>query len=166
MTETLSNELTITREINAPRDLVFKAFTQAEHLAHWWGPKGFKLIVSSLDLRPDGVFLYCMQAPDGNEMWGKFVYREISAPEKIVFINSFSDKDGNTVRAPFSANWPLEVLNVWTLTEAKGKTTLTLKGHPINASEEEMKMYGEMHSSMNQGFNGTFDQLDAYLASL
>ncbi|MGG3469567.1 SRPBCC domain-containing protein [Neobacillus pocheonensis] len=158
------SELVITRTFNAPRELVFKVWTDPEHLKHWWGPKGFALDITKFDLRPDGVFLYRMRSEDGFEMWGKFVFREISAPEKLVYINSFSDEEGNTVRAPFSPIWPLEVLNTLTLSETDGKTTITHRGGPINASEEERKRFVEEFESMKQGFGGTFDQLDEYLA--
>ena len=158
-------ELVITRILNAPRDLVFKMWTEARHLEKWWGPKGFNIIVKKFDLQPGGTFLYCM-AGDGFEMWGKFTYLEIAGPEKLVFINSFSDKDGNITRAPFSATWPLEVMNTLTLTEENGKTTLTVRGGPHNATDEERKMFESMFESMNQGFGGTFEQLDAYLASV
>jgi uncharacterized protein YndB with AHSA1/START domain len=110
------------------------------------------------------MFHYGMRSPKGEEMWGRFVYREIVKPEHIVFINSFSDANGGLTRAPFAGNWPLEVLNNLALTEEDGKTTLTLRGRPINASEEERKMYASMFRSMEQGFGGTFDQLAAYLA--
>lgn len=122
--------LVITRTFDAPRDLVFKMWTETEHLKHWWGPKGFTFGISKLDLRPGGVFHYSMTSPDGHEMWGKFVYREIVAPEKIVFINSFSDEEGNTVRAPFSPTWPLEILNTITFAEHEGKTVITMRGNP------------------------------------
>jgi len=161
-----SIDFVITRTYAAPRELVFQAFTQAEHLLHWWGPKGMKLGIAELDVRPGGVFLYSMESPDGHKMWGKFVYREISAPEKIVFTNSFSDEEGNIIRASFSQTWPLEVLNTWTFTEHEGKTTITLHGVPLNTTEEEQQTYAAMHSSMQQGFGGTFDQLDDYLARM
>ena len=74
-------------------------------------------------------------------MWGKFVYREIVAPERIVFVNSFSDEEGNPVRHPMSPTWPLEVLNTMTLSEHDGRTTLTIRGAPINASDEERKTF-------------------------
>lgn len=159
-------QLIITRELNAPRGLVFKVWTEAEHLAHWWGPKGFTLVVSNLDFRPGGLFHYCMKSPDGFVMWGRFDYREIIAPEKIVFTNSFSDEAGNITRAPFSAIWPLKILNTLVLTEQDGKTLLTLSGYPIDATEEECAAFEGMHANMQQGFAGTFEQLEAYLATL
>jgi uncharacterized protein YndB with AHSA1/START domain len=107
-----------------------------------------------------------MRSPEGLEMWGKFEYREIEAPEKIVFVNSFSDSAGNKIRAPFSPTFPMEVLNILTFTENEGKTTLTLRGAPINASAEERSTYQGMVESLKQGFGGTFDQLSDYLANI
>ena len=164
--ELQDKELVITRTFNAPRELVFKMWAQAEHMAHWWGPKGFELIIAELDLRPGGTFHYQMRSPDGFEMWGKFAYHEIDPPQRIVFVTSFSDRDGSITRAPFNPSWPLEVMNVLTLEEVNGKTKLTLAGGPINASEDELKVFREGVSSMQQGFGGTFDQLDEYLATI
>jgi uncharacterized protein YndB with AHSA1/START domain len=159
-------DLVITRTFDAPRELVFKAWTDPEHLQHWWGPKGFTFGVAKFDFRPGGIFHYSMRSPDGHEMWGKFVYREIVAPEKIVFVNSFSDEKGNITRAPFSPTWPLEILNTLTLSENDGKTTLTLRGGPINATEEEHRTFEARFESIKQGFGGTFDQLADYLARM
>jgi uncharacterized protein YndB with AHSA1/START domain len=81
-----------------------------------------------------------------------------------VFVSSFSDEAGGITRAPFSPTWPIEVLNNLTLTEENGKTTLTLRGGPINPTHEERANFEGMFDSMQQGFGGTFDQLDEYLA--
>jgi uncharacterized protein YndB with AHSA1/START domain len=121
--------------------------------------------VAKLDFRPGGMFHYSMQTPDGNVMWGRFVYREIEEPVRIVFVNSFSDEHGNITRAPFAATWPLEVLNHLSLSEKNGKTTITLKGGPINATDDERKTFAGAFSSMQQGFTGTFDQLEEFLAA-
>lgn len=163
-TSTADREIVVSRDFDAPRELVFKAWTEPKRLKEWWGPKGFPMLSLKLDLRPGGVLHYCMRAPNGSEMWGKFVYREIAAPERIVFVNSFSDENGNLTRHPMSPTWPLEVLNTLTLTEREGKTTLRLQGHPIKATEEERTTFDGAHKSMQQGFGGTFDQLAAYLA--
>ena len=97
-------------------------------------------------------------------MWGKFVYREVKPPERLVFVNSFSDEKGNIIRAPFSADWPLEVLSTLTFEEQNGKTTLTLRGVPLNASDAERKAFEGMFGSMQQGWGGTLDQLAQHLA--
>lgn len=156
-------ELVITRTFDAPRELVFKVWTDPEHFGKWWGPKGFSLNVSQMDVRPGGKFLGSQKSPEGHVMWGKFVYQEVNAPEKLAFVQSFSDEEGNTIRAPFSSTWPLEVLNTLTFSENEGKTTLTLRGGPINATEEERKTFEKGFESMKQGFAGTFDQLADYL---
>src|SRR5438067_189284 len=135
-------EFSISRVFDAPRETVFAAFTEADRLMQWWGPKGFTMQVAKLDLRPGGVFLYGMRAPDGQDMWGKFVYREIAPPERLVFVVSFTDEQGNLKRHPMSATWPLEVLNTMTLAESGGKTTLTISGAPINATDEERATFG------------------------
>jgi uncharacterized protein YndB with AHSA1/START domain len=159
-----AGELVITRMFAAPRALVWKAWSEAERLSQWWGPKGFAMGVCKLEFRPGGVFHYGMRTPDGRELWGKFVYREIVAPQRIVFVNSFADENGNAVRNPWSASWPLEVHNTLTFTEQAGKTTLTLRGAPLNATAEERKTFADGRSSIQQGFAGTFDQLADYLA--
>lgn len=160
------NELIIVREFNAPRELVFDTFTKPEHLEKWWGPKGSKIEILTIDVKIGGHFLYQLTSPDGNSMYGKFVYREIVRPEKIVFVTSFADKKGNIVPAPFPIKFPNEILNTWTLTEQKGKTTITLRGQAINGTEEERESFRNLFSSMEQGFGGTFDQLDEYLKTI
>ncbi|TLS50114.1 SRPBCC domain-containing protein [Paenibacillus antri] len=157
-------ELVITRVLPAPRELVFKAWSEVEHLKQWWGPKGFKIHVAQWDFRPGGIFHYNMQSPDGHRMWGKFVYQEIVAYEKIVWVNSFSDEAGHIVRAPFSDLIPLEIRNTVTFSEINGSTTMTLCSGPINATEAERSFFEGMFESMQEGFGGTFDQLETYLA--
>ena len=163
--EIMEQGFVMVRVFDAPRALVFKVFTEPAHLAKWWGPKGFTIHVSKLDLRPGGIFLFCMQSPEV-EMWAKFVYREIVEPERLVYVLSFSDAEGNTTRQPESPTWPLEMLTTVTLSEHQGKTTLTLKVVPVNATAEEHKTFEEGFPSMQQGFTGTWDQLADHLAEI
>jgi len=160
------NELIITRNFNAPRELVFKAWTEADQLAKWWGPKEAEIVVSELSIYPGGKFHYSMEFPGQPKMWGIFVYKEIVALERIVFSSSFSDEKGNITRNPWTPVWPLEVMNTVELTEHNGITTLTIKGGPINATEEECRAFIEAAQSMQQGFKGTFDKLDEYLTAI
>jgi uncharacterized protein YndB with AHSA1/START domain len=162
---TSAKELVITRTFKASRDKVFKAWSTEDALAQWWGPKGMKIDVVKLDFRPGGTFHYCMKAPDGSEMWGLFIYRDIVNPERIEFVSSFSNTEGAVAPAPFfDGKFPKEILNVVTFTEHNGATTLTIKGAPINATEAERNIYESIMSNMAEGFGGTFDQLDEYLA--
>lgn len=158
------NEFVITRIFNAPRELVWKAWTEPQSLEQWWGPKGFTIRVSKFDLKPGGIFHYRMKAADAPAMWGKFVYREIDAPGKLVYVNSFSDAEGNIVRPPFDQNWPKEILNTLSLTEQDEKTKLVLRSRPIDATDEERKTFEDNFASMDQGFGSTFGQLEEYLA--
>ncbi|MGQ0655672.1 MAG: SRPBCC family protein [Betaproteobacteria bacterium] len=154
----------ITRVVDAPRERVWKAWTEAERLKQWWGPKGFKVHTCKVDLRPAGVFLYGMESPDGADMWGKFVDRKIEAPRRLEFIVSFSDPKGGVTRHPWSPGWPLEILSTVSFEEqGPGKTRVTVQWSPHNATEEERKTFDEGRASMQQGWGGTFDQFADYL---
>jgi uncharacterized protein YndB with AHSA1/START domain len=156
--------LAISRNYDAPRDLVWKAWTEPERLAQWWGPQGLAMSDVRLDLRAGGLFHYSMTTPEGHRMWGKFVYRDIVAPQRLAFVASFSDQDAGTRRPPMGATWPLEVLNLVTFTEQDGRTMVTLQGVPIHATDEERRTFEGGLASMRQGFAGTLDQLETYLA--
>jgi len=165
---TKTEELVITRVFSAPREMVWKAWTEAEQLEKWWGPKGCRLSVVRLDLRPGGIFHYAMEFQPGHPIYGRFIYREIASPERLSFVSSFSDKEGGVTRAPFPQirdTFPLEILNTVTLAEANGQTRLTLRGGPVGPTEAEAKTYLGMFDSMRQGFGGTFEKLDAHLAT-
>jgi glutathione S-transferase len=105
-----------------------------------------------------------MISPDGLEMWGKQVYREIKEPERLVFVNSFSDEKGGITRHPLHISWPLELLTTVTFQEQGGKTTVTVEWLPIKPSEEEWKTFDTNRDSMNQGWGGSFEALAEYLA--
>jgi len=154
---------TISREYKASKELVFNAFANPAALAEWWGPKGMPITVIKLDFKTNGIFHYKMEGV-GQVMWGVFHYGKINPHDLIEFTNSFSDEQGNITRAPFSPIWPLEVKNTITLTENNGVTTLTLSGHPINSTDTENEMFYVSFAGMEQGFKGTFDQLEEYLA--
>ena len=164
-TGSADRDFVITRTFDAPRGRVFQAWTDPEHMKHWWGPRGFTSPICKLDLRPGGSMHYCLRSPDGHEMWGKFVFREVVVPERLIYINSFSDAEGGITRHPMSPTWPLELLTTVTFEEHEGKTTLTVRwGLLPSATEPERKTFGEGHSSMQQGWTGTLDQLAGYLA--
>jgi uncharacterized protein YndB with AHSA1/START domain len=155
---------TASRRVDAPRELVFRVWTEPEHLSRWWGPKGFEMLECLLDLRPGGEFLYGMRSPQGHTLWGKWVFREIDAPERLSFVASFSDEQGNVIRAPFSADWPLRVLSTVIFDEQEAGTLISLHGAPFEASEAERATFAAGRDSLTQGWAGTFGQLDEYLA--
>jgi uncharacterized protein YndB with AHSA1/START domain len=154
----------ISRVFDAPRDVVWKAHTECAHLKHWWGPKGFVMTHCEIDLRPGGFFHYGLMSPDGQAIWGKFLFREVDAPERMVYIVSFSDAERGTTRHPMNPDWPLEVLSTTTFTERNGKTTLTIRWAPHNATAAERAAFDAGHDGMRMGFGGSLEQLAAYLA--
>ena len=162
----MSMEIEITHTFNAPREKVYKAFTVAEHLRNWWGPKGWDFDISSFEFRQGGVFHYSQKSPDGDIMWVKFVYDEVIIPEKLVYTYFFSDEEGNVVRAPFNDSWPLILQNTFTFVEHEGKTTLTMTGTPISTTEEELKTFDESRNLIQAGFSGTFAHLADYLTKV
>lgn len=158
--------LVISRVFAAPRELVWRVLTEAAHLRHWFGPRGWRMRTMSLDLRPGGIFHYALRTRGGEEIWGIIVYREIVPPQRLVYVNSFADQRGNIVRAPFNANWPLQVLNTWTLAEEDGRTTFTVHAIPYNATEAERSAFLDAFSSVRAGWTGTFDVLADYLKTV
>lgn len=165
MTDVNSKPFIISRTFDAPCDLVWKAFTDPEHMKQWWGPKGFTVIASKMDFRPGGFYHYGLRAPDGGAMWGKMRYLEIVPRQRIVFINSFSDEAGGISRHPLHLSWPLELMTVFSFEEAGGKTRFSVNWTPHNATADEQHTFDSNHDSMNQGWGGTLDQLAAYLLS-
>lgn len=138
---------------------------EPDRLKQWWGPKGFVVHTCKVDLRPRGVFHYGMRAPDGSDVWGRFVYREIVAPKRLVFVVSFSDPKGGVTRHPWSENWPLQTMSTVEFEEqGAGKTRVTVRWIPHEASDMERKTFAEGRESMQQGWTGTLDQFAGYLA--
>jgi uncharacterized protein YndB with AHSA1/START domain len=161
-----ASEFVMSRVLDAPRELVWRAFTEPAHLRQWWGPKGFEVLHCQVDLRPGGRFHYQLRAPNGQEMWGRFIYREIVPPERLVYIVSFSDPQGGVTRHPWSPSWPLHTLGTLTFAEHAGRTTLTLRWTAYEATAEELATFAAGLDSVRQGWTGTLDQLAAHLAAV
>jgi uncharacterized protein YndB with AHSA1/START domain len=160
-----SADFVITRTIAAPRNLVWQAWAEPERLALWWGPRSCTVDIEKFDFRPGGIFHFSMKTPDGEKMWARFIYRQILAPERLVFVNSFSNQRAGLARAPFNPAWPLEVLTTLALADRGSETVLSLRAAPIYASEEEMEAFADSAECMERGYGGTFDELEALLAA-
>jgi uncharacterized protein YndB with AHSA1/START domain len=146
--EAAEPDLVITRVFEAPPDLVFKRWTQGEHLVHRSGPHGFTITHSEGDVRPGGAWRCCMRSPDGADHWLGGVYREIVEPERLVFTHVWEDegRPGN------------QTLVAVTFAEQDGKTKLTFQqaGFESVASRD----------SDEKGWTGCLDRLAGYLATV
>jgi uncharacterized protein YndB with AHSA1/START domain len=148
------NELVITRVFNAPRTLVWKAWTDPEHFKRWWGPKDFTSPACIIELRVGGTIHWCMRGPDGKDYWTVGAYREIVPMERLVYTDNFADEKGNIVPAShygIPGDWPGETVVTVTFEEIGGKTTMTLRHVGIPA--------GVMKEMTGAGWNQSFDKL-------
>lgn len=158
-------QLRLAHVCDAERKHVWNAWTTKEALQHWWGPKGFSWVKCALDVKPGGIFHYCMESPEGHTMWGRFTYLDVREPWLLVYIVSFSDEEGNVTRHPLSETWPLEVLNVVTFNESSGITYLSLQAIPLTTSEDELATFAAANEMVEKGFAATLKQLDAFLST-
>ena len=151
---TKDREIAITRIFDAPRELVWKAWTDPERVKRWWGPKNFMSPFCKIDFRVGGAYLFCMRSPEGQDFWSTGFYREIVEPERIVCTDSFADEKGNVVPATYyglSADFPLELQVTLTFEEHDGKTRMTLRHVGIPE--------GQMSDLTEVGWNESFDKL-------
>ena len=165
MTENTSNateRMRITRVFDAPRALVWKAWTDPNYAKQWWGPKGFTTPFCTMDFRVGGKFLLCMRAPDGQEFWNGGEYHEIVLHEKIVSSMYFSDSEGNKVEA---AHYGIEhealedVHDVVTFEDfGNGQTKLTLIGNET--------MENAIKSGQVEGWHQILDKFAATVMEL
>lgn len=149
-------EIVISRTFHAGRDLVWKMWTEAEYLKHWWGPKGWTLPVCEMDFRAGGTWFYCMQGPDGSQSCGKSYYIEIEEPKRIVLRDIFVDSTGNPLeRMP-------EAHTTMVFSEQDGKTTVTSTVlYPTQEDRDRVIAMG-----MEAGIDQTLDRLEAYLLEI
>jgi uncharacterized protein YndB with AHSA1/START domain len=155
----------VTRQLRHPRKTVWKAWSERDQIEKWWGPKGCAVRALRFEFRPGGFFHYSMEAAVAPTMWGRFNFLEISAPDRIVWLNSFANQSCGMARAPFSDKCPLEILNIVTFSETAEGTMQSLRAEPFGATEDEQKFFDDLCSSgsLAQGFGGTFDQLSDHL---
>ena len=154
-----SRELVVTRAFEAPRGLVFAAWTEPERLKRWWGPRNFTMPFCEIDLRPGGVFLRCMRSPEGRDLWVTGVFREVVVPERLVFTDSFADAQGDVVSAVrygLGAGWPTERLVTVTFEDEGGATRVTIRhiGIPSGVDPDLTR----------RGWSDGLDSLAEYLA--
>lgn len=152
--ETRGRELIMSRTFEAPRELVFDAYSSCEHLKNWWGPKEWPMHECTMDFREGGTWHYCLRGPnEGDESWGIATYKEIDRPEKLVYRDHFSDEDGN-----INEEMPGMLITVQFIDEG-GKTRL--ESTTLFDSEETLKSIVEM--GVVEGMTSTLDRLEVFL---
>ena len=154
MPNQIGRAIDITRIFDAPPDLVFKAFIDARLLAKWFGPTVFTNPVCEVDARPGGAFLIHMRGPDGAIYPCRGLFKEISAPKRLVFTGSaFEDQDGNPI---------VEMLNTVTLAERNGKTELTLHAEVIKMVKSTPEIAAAL-DGWQEGWSQSFGKLAGIL---
>lgn len=157
----------ISRVLNAPRALVYKVQTEPAHLEQWFSAQGYTTIHAEMDFRVGGTYHYGNEGPDGVPIWGLQRFLEIVPEQKIVLIQSFSNREREVTRHPMSPDWPLEMLSTTTFEDAPvGKTLLTIAWAPYNSDAAGEKTFEAGRVSMQGGFAGTLAKLEAYLEQL
>jgi uncharacterized protein YndB with AHSA1/START domain len=143
-------EVNFTRVFDAPRELVFKVWTDPKHVAQWWGPTGFTNPRCELDVRPGGAIRIDMRGPDGTVYPMSGVYQEVVEPERLVFTSIALDDAGNPL---------FENLNTVTFAEHAGKTTITLQTRVIKSTDKALQYL----KGMEIGWSITLDRLEAHI---
>lgn len=147
--------LVIKRIFNHNAQRVFHAWTDADELMKWWGPRDFTSPVCRLDLRVGGEYHFCSRSPQGVDFWSRGVFREIVPPQRLVLADSFADEAGNVIAASsvgLPGGWPSTLLVTLTFEERPGQTIFTL---------EHQGLPSEMISSCRDGWNEALDKLQA-----
>jgi uncharacterized protein YndB with AHSA1/START domain len=144
---TANREMSISRLVNAPRELVWEVWTNPEHIRHWWGPEGFTSTISKMEVKQEGEWEFIMHGPDGTDYKNKHIYKEISAPGKLVLEHVTAPKFRMT--ATF---------------EARGEQTL-ITLHSIFESAEQLKQVIEVFKA-DVGMQQNMDRLEAYVVAL
>jgi uncharacterized protein YndB with AHSA1/START domain len=151
-------EIVITRVFNAPRELLYKAWTEPKHIEQWYGPKGFTTRVTEMDLRPDGQWCYIMIGPDGTEYPSKGVFREIVPPERLVATDEF----GEGIEKVLTVDLPKGMVTTATFEDLGGKTRLTIQ--VMHDTVSDRRKHEEM--GVVTGWNSSLDCLEEALQSM
>jgi uncharacterized protein YndB with AHSA1/START domain len=157
----------INRTFDAPLELMFEMWTNPKHFSQWLPPTGFTMQFMRSNIEPGGSSFYCMTGPGDITMYGRAEYLEIEKPHRLVYTQQFCDKEEKISRHPMAPTWPETMLTTVTLTEeGPDQTRVTVRWEPYGATtREELETFVTARAGMTQGWTGSFDKLDALLAS-
>jgi uncharacterized protein YndB with AHSA1/START domain len=160
------NRFVIERSFPVSQARLFKACTDVNEMMQWDAPGGMTTIKAEQDLRPGGTYHYGLASGDGNEMWGKVTYKEITPPSRLVYLQSFSDAQGGLTRHPMAPQWPLEMVTVMEfIPEGEMQTKLKISWVYAGIEDSEGETFRAAHDGMKGGWTGWFDSLAAYLST-
>lgn len=152
------------REFDAPAELVWKSWTDAELLPRWYGPR-VETIIHHLEVKPGGLWLNEMKW-DGKSNFQRVEYTEVTPPSRLVWLHSMSDADWNVVANPMMPDWPRILLTTVTFEETNGKTKMRLTWVPYDATEAELTCFAAAIGGMDKGWGAGMDLLAELLAEL
>lgn len=159
------NLFEIERTFPVAQERLFKACTRVEELQKWMAPPGMTVLKAEQNLKPGGHYHYGLGSGQGNEMWGMVTYKEITPNSRLVYLQSFSDPQGNLTRHPMAPHWPLEMVTVFDfIPEGAKQTKLKISWIYAGTDDAEGETFRAAHASMNGGWTGTLDNLGAFLA--
>lgn len=149
-------ELIMERSFNAPKDLLYSMFIEPDHVVRWWGPTGWDTTVYKMEVEPGGTWHYCMRSPEGQEAWGKSTYREVDRPNRLVYVDAFSDEQENEV-----ADMPIMLITTDFVEE--GPVCKVISATKFDSREELQKV---IEMGAVEGMAQTYDRLEEYLMEL
>jgi uncharacterized protein YndB with AHSA1/START domain len=160
-------DLNLSRLVDAPRELVFRVWTEAEHLAQWFAPRRVDIPFCRIDPRPDGAIHFCHRTQDGMEVLVKGIYREFVAPELLVFSLWFVDASGGPAPHPMFPDWPTDarILTTVTFVDIDGKTQLTVQQALVPGAVQASDTFGRERDAAREGWIETLDRLQEYVGA-
>jgi uncharacterized protein YndB with AHSA1/START domain len=158
------NLFVIERSFPVSQERLFWACTNLEEMTQWFAPPGMKTIKAEQELKPGGIYHYGMATSQGNEMWGKVTYKEITPHSRLVYAQSFSDPEGGLTRHPMAPTWPMEMVTVMDfIAEGEAQTRLKVSWIYAGVDDSEGETFRAAHAGMSGGWTGTLDGLYAHV---
>ena len=157
-------EFILDRVFDAPRELVWRAWTDPTLLHRWYGP-GVETVIHKFDLEPDGMWLNEMKMSSGSD-FQKIIFKEVIKPEKLVWHHCSADEDWNVAANPLMPDWPCKLLTTVTFEDKGNQTNVRLSQIPLDATDMEIACFAKMKDGMSGGWGKGYEIIDELLAEL